>query len=143
MIHPVIHVSQLRQALPPATEACQELPQATQAKPEPVRMLETKLYQRGGETRTPVRVQWRDQPAELATWEDQNELIHLFPAAPAWGQAGPQPGENVTSPATATTATSTSTTATSTSKTVHSGPKETGPASRQGARVRRPNPRYT
>lgn len=32
---------------------------------------------------------------ELATWEDADALRARFPAAPAWGQAGPQEWGNV------------------------------------------------
>jgi len=92
LIHPVIHVSQLRRAVPPATEVLADLPVSTTTLPEPVKVLETRLYQRGGDTKAQVLVQWRDQPATLATWEDQHELLHRFPDAPAWGQAGSQQG---------------------------------------------------
>ena len=42
-----------------------------------------------------VRVLWDNLPASMATWEDLDELRRHFPAAPAWGQAGSQGGENV------------------------------------------------
>ena len=59
LIHPVIHVSQLRRAVPPSVKVFPELPTSTQAAPEPVQVLETCLYQRGGEARTQILVQWR------------------------------------------------------------------------------------
>ena len=37
-------------------------------------------------------------PAHLATWEDEQALKLIFPAAPASGQAGSQGGRNVTMP---------------------------------------------
>jgi hypothetical protein len=95
-IHPVIHVSQLRRALPPNTEAIQDLPAPAAPSPVPVAVLETRLYQRGGGSLPQVLVQWTGQPRSLATWEDQAELLHRFPDAPAWGQAGCQPREIVT-----------------------------------------------
>jgi hypothetical protein len=105
-IHPVIHVSQLRRAVPPSAEVLQDLPPDSALPPVPVKTLCTRLYQRGGETRTQVLVQLTDQPPSLATWEDQGELLHRFPDAPAWGQAGSQPeGYVTTSPATPSTST--------------------------------------
>ena len=32
----------------------------------------------------------------MATWEDEVDLKTQFPAVPAWGQAGPQGGRDVT-----------------------------------------------
>lgn len=133
-IHPVIHVSQLRQAVPPTVKVLTELPAPAVLLPEPVAVLETRLYHKGGAHQPQVLVQWSGQPASLATWEDQAELLHRFPEAPAWGQAGSQPPGSVTHrnlPAT----TSTSTTPT--------GPEaEVSENLGRGYRVKRPNPRY-
>lgn len=95
-IHPVIHVSQLRRAVSPKTEVLKELPAPATPRPEPVAVLETRLYQRGGEPLPQILVQWSGQLATLATWEDQGELLHRFTKAPAWGQAGSQQGGSVT-----------------------------------------------
>jgi hypothetical protein len=43
-IHPVIHVTQLRQAVPPSASVHAELPAPAAAVPEPVAVLETRLY---------------------------------------------------------------------------------------------------
>jgi transposase InsO family protein len=131
-IHPVIHVSQLRRAVPPSTEVLQDLPVDVAVQPEPTKVLETRLYQRGGETRTQVLIQWTDQPATLATWEDQSELLHHFPNAAAWGQATSQPGGNVT----------TQPSPTSTTSAQEDGPSRAEPT-RRSKRLKRPNPRYT
>lgn len=32
-------------------------------------------------------VEWRDCPPELATWEDEDDLLHRFPQFTAWEQA--------------------------------------------------------
>jgi hypothetical protein len=44
-------------------------------------------------------VQWSEWPEHLATWEDEQALKLMFPAAPAWGQAGSR-GRIVTVPVT-------------------------------------------
>jgi len=46
--------------------------------------------------RTQALVHWSTLPASLATWEDEAQLRARFPAAPAWGQAGHEGGDNVT-----------------------------------------------
>jgi hypothetical protein len=94
-------------------------------------VLETRLYKHGGGTCSQVRVQWRDQSEALATWEDQHELLHRFPDAAAWGQAGSQPGENVTDGAT-----------TSATQEPEAGTADIEPPQRRSLRERRPNPRY-
>lgn len=123
-VHPVFHVSQLRQALPPIEQVLPHLPPAAAAAPVPEDILESRVIQRGGVDVPQVRVQWTDQPSELATWEDRQELQQHFPQAPAWGQAVTQGGENVTAqvPSKPTTAAATS------------GPE-------RGQRQRRPNTR--
>jgi hypothetical protein len=131
LIHPVIHVSQLRRGVPPLTPVLTDLPASSTSPPEPVKVLETRLYKHGGGTRSQVRVQWRDQPEALATWEDQHELLHRFPDAAAWGQAGSQPGENVTDGAT-----------TSATQEPEAGTGDTEPPQRRSLRERRTNPRY-
>jgi hypothetical protein len=42
-----------------------------------------------------VPIQWSQLPAELATWEDQEVLLQLFPSTPSWGQAGLKGGGDV------------------------------------------------
>jgi len=133
-IHPVIRVSQLRRAVPPKTEVLSELLAPATPRPKPVTVLETRLYQRGWDSLPQVLVQWSGQPATLATWEDQAELLHRFPQAPAWGQAGCQPGGSVTDRDVHPSPTAPSTV------TAQEGCDQ--PVLRRGDRVRKPNPRY-
>jgi hypothetical protein len=105
---------------------------------EPVIILETRLYKKAGMSLPQVWVQWRGQPALLAMWEDQAELLHHFPDAPAWGQAGSQPGESVTYRDLGSTV-ATPTPATSPTPRP-AEQKMLGP--QRGDRIRRPNPRY-
>jgi hypothetical protein len=133
-IHPVIHVSQLRQAVPPSTEVHAELPAPAATVPEPVAVLETRLYQHGRASRPQVLIQWLGQPASLATWEDQAELLHRFPDAPAWGQAGSRPPGSVTvHDRPASSAKATSAVGLEPTAQVEMG---------RGKRVKWPNPRY-
>jgi hypothetical protein len=137
-IHLVIHVSQLRRALPPDTKVCDELLAPPVPRPEPMIVLKTRLYKKAGVSVPQVQVQWRGQPALLATWEDQAELLHHFPDAPAWGQAGSQPGESVTHHDLGSTA---ATPTPATSPTPRPA-EQMMPGPRRGERIHRPNPRY-
>lgn len=102
LIHPVVHVSLLRQAAPPtAADQVRLLPSVPEEEDavlsdEPAQVLQRRQYLRGSTVRPQVLVQWSSQPASLATWEDEIQLKARFPASPAWGQAGTEEGENVT-----------------------------------------------
>jgi transposase InsO family protein len=101
LIHPVVHVSLLRQAHPPVQEADVRLPPAVpnddQDLPpdEPLQVLQRRPYLRGSTVRSQALVQWTSMPESLATWEDEAQLRARFPGAPAWGQAGVEGGDNV------------------------------------------------
>jgi hypothetical protein len=102
LIHPVVHVSLLRQAHPPAQEADVRLPpaiaeeDAEQPPDEPFQVLQRRPYLRGATVRSQALVQWKFMPASLATWEDEAQLRAHFPRSPAWGQAVAEGGHNVT-----------------------------------------------
>lgn len=92
MIHPVIHVSQLRKALLPSVNAQPDLPELTEEDQIPVQVLRSRLSSKGAATTTQVMVQWLRSSPSPATWEDYNELGQHFPRALAWGQASSQWG---------------------------------------------------
>jgi ribosomal protein L21E len=99
MIHPVVHVSQLKKALAPAEKVQASLPTLdSEFGPlaVPHRILERRLRQRGAKLIEQVQVEWKGTSSPAITWENLEELRHKFPAAPAWGQAGSQGGRNVT-----------------------------------------------
>lgn len=99
MIHPVVHVSQLRKASEPASSKVANLPPAVEeADPVPVRVLARRLVRRGSAAVDQVKVCWSGCPTSEATWEDLERLKERYPAALAWGQAGCEGGEDVTNP---------------------------------------------
>uniref|UniRef100_A0A8R7QQL8 Chromo domain-containing protein n=1 Tax=Triticum urartu TaxID=4572 RepID=A0A8R7QQL8_TRIUA len=72
-IHPVVHVSLLKQALGATVPVSAELPPTNsvlQAEHVPTRILERKGVQKHGEHQAQVLVQWDGLPSSLATWED-------------------------------------------------------------------------
>lgn len=133
-IHPVFHVSQLKQALPPQVVAEQQLPATPDPALAPVAVLDRHLYRRGPKAVNQVLIQWEwdGLPASLATWENEAKLRHRFPSASAWGQAVPQGGKDVTTTATPSAS----------KQTVEAEAPEDqagGNGSRRGNRVKKPN----
>jgi hypothetical protein len=99
-IHPVFHVSQLKQALPPYTQVVYVFPSDIELPRVPEVILQKRLITRGVTAVPQVLVKWSQWPEDMATWEDLEALKSRFPAAPAWGQAAPQ-GEGDVSTTTA------------------------------------------
>lgn len=98
-IHLVVHVSQLKKMVTSDIPVSTTLPPTNtllQAEHQPASILEHKLIKVQGALQPRVLVQWSELPPSLATWEEPQDLQLRFPMAPAWGQAGPQEGANVT-----------------------------------------------
>lgn len=80
-IHPVFHVSQLKESVGPVSVST-ELPSVhydTLVK-EPERILERKMVNRQGRAVTMVLIKWTNQSVEEATWEYLFEIQRKFPA---------------------------------------------------------------
>lgn len=86
-IHPVFHVSQLRNALIPGTTVSPTLPTPTDVLAIPVQIVDHRWKRATTGRREQVQVQWSNSDNQDITWEDKLELQQRFPAAPAWGQA--------------------------------------------------------
>lgn len=95
-VHPVFHVSQLKQCIGQAQQVSSELPPPDALFQIPVQVLHRRVRQHETRTITQVKVQWSRGSEEQATWEDLESLRQQFPYAPAWGQAGFQ-GERIVS----------------------------------------------
>lgn len=85
-VHPVIHVSQLKQHVPPATQVSADLT-SLDSFDIPLQILDRVWRRRGGATQRMIKVRWRDSTSLLDTWEMEDHLRQRFPRAPAWGQA--------------------------------------------------------
>jgi hypothetical protein len=96
-IHPVFHVSQLKAAVSRDQVVAASLPAHTDALQIPLRVLQSRLIQKGGATVAQVKVTWSGMDESLATWEVLKALQDRFPHAPAWGQAAFQERGNVSS----------------------------------------------
>lgn len=94
-VHPVFHVSQLKEARGAPPSVLVELPaDATGSSAEVI--LDTRTCRRGANLIQQSLIQWSGLSPELATWENTAELRAKFPRAAAWGQATLQEGRNVT-----------------------------------------------
>ena len=69
-IHPVFHVSQLRQCLKPTYQVSQTLPSDVVELQYPVRVLQRRVKQVGHRAMVQVLVRWSDGDDQAATWED-------------------------------------------------------------------------
>lgn len=89
-IHPVFHVSQLKQAPGKDKPVCADLPTTDNMFQILVKILQRRMLTRGTTVVHQALIQWSHQPESLATWEDVLALKQKFPRAPAWRQAGAQ-----------------------------------------------------
>lgn len=97
-VHPVFHVSLLRQALKPGTQVFVSLPSETDVLAVPQKVLATRLRKKTNQVVTQNLIQWSNGDEASATWEDREELRARFPGAAAWGQAVSRGGGGVRVP---------------------------------------------
>jgi len=99
LIHPVFHVSQLKQFHPDYTPVFSSLPVLTDlqaAAAQPQRILQRCMVKKGNNAVTQVLVSWTGLPSSSTTRKDYNVIKLRFPEAPAWGQAATSAGGVVT-----------------------------------------------
>jgi hypothetical protein len=98
-IHPVFHVSQLKDFVPDHTPVFHELPKVVEldlvdAAPEAI--LDRRLVKKGNTAIPQGLIKWKFIDADAATWEDLTVLRSRFPTFDAWGQASAPEGGSVT-----------------------------------------------
>lgn len=101
-IHPVVHVSQLKQQVPASAvveDSLEQLPTDPTASVCPVKFSDSRLLTKGSSCLHQIQVQWSSMPAYLHTWEEVDDLRRRYPGSPAWGQAAFQGGAAVRSKA--------------------------------------------
>jgi hypothetical protein len=98
-IHPVVHVSQLKQAIKSSDPVSTELPSyyiTDYDSVQPCAVLAERFVKKGNKMVPQVKIQWQGLPPTCATWEHLFAVVEAFPSAPAWGQAGSSGGGIVT-----------------------------------------------
>lgn len=98
MIHPVIHVSQLKKFVPHNKVEAVDLPNDPPDFQAPEHILDRRYRVLGSSSIQEGLVRWSGMSDSLATWENLHDLRRRFPNAPAWGQAGSEGERNVTNP---------------------------------------------
>lgn len=82
VIHPVFHVSQLKQHIPNFAPVFTELPPAAFSEvlpPNPESILDRRLVKKGASAVTQVLIKWTGLPTEMSSWEDYNVIKTMFP----------------------------------------------------------------
>ncbi|RVW63788.1 Transposon Tf2-2 polyprotein [Vitis vinifera] len=81
-IHPIFHVSLLKNFVGELAEPSQELPPVNEEGVvilEPQHILDTRWVQRGNKFEEENLIQWKHLPVEDATWETNQSLLERFP----------------------------------------------------------------
>lgn len=96
LVHPVFHVSQLKQHVPSnipvfSTLPCPPVLDAAEVVPEEI--LDWRLVKKGNAAQVQVLIKWSALPVDHATWEDYDVVKARFPSATDWGQAVSSAGE--------------------------------------------------
>jgi len=85
LVHPVFHVSQLKQAIgnQPVSSS---LPSTSASLAIPERILQRRVSA-GDRPALQGLIKWSGLPVSLATWENLESLRQRFPMAPTWGKS--------------------------------------------------------
>jgi hypothetical protein len=95
-IHNVFHVSLLKPVKGMGSVPYIPLPTDDISMQSPERVLDRRATTRNNRLYHQLLVQWSGSSPELATWEDEDDLLRQFPQFTAWGQAVANGGGNVT-----------------------------------------------
>jgi len=93
LVHPIFHVSQLKQMVGDHQPVTADLPDPLFQWSVPEAILQRRSINRGMSRVSQVLIKWSHVPASLATWEDAEALRQQFPNAAVWGHpASPEGG---------------------------------------------------
>lgn len=95
LVHPLFHVSPLKQQLPDHTPVFTILPEPPDLTVPGVILeetLERRPLKKGNYAHLQLLIRLATVPAASATWDDFEVLKARYPHAPAWGHAGSQGG---------------------------------------------------
>jgi len=95
-VHPVFHVSLLKKVTGTVTPSISPLPQDIPDLQIPEQVLDERMTSRSNCLLRQLLIKWRHVPPTLATWEDEDEIIRLYPDFTVWGEAVSKDGGDVT-----------------------------------------------
>jgi hypothetical protein len=98
-IHPVFHVSQLKEFVPDHTPVFHDLSKIVEldlVETIPEAILDQRLVKKGSSAIPQGLIKWKDIDADAATWEYISVIKARYPDFSAWGQAPALEGGNVT-----------------------------------------------
>jgi hypothetical protein len=95
LVHPVFHVSQLKQAVGSKYPVTPVVPDGMLHMQVPEKVLQRRLVARSKKSVMQVLVKWSSLSESLATWEDLEAVRQHFPLAPAWRQPASKGGGSV------------------------------------------------
>lgn len=86
-IHPVFHVSLLKKVTGTLPPLISTLPTDISVVQVPELVLDNRLKNKNNRVVRQLLIKWSGMPAEMATWEDEDEVRTLLPDASACGKA--------------------------------------------------------
>ena len=86
-IHPVFHASLLKKVTGNVDVPFSPLLLDISSQQQPEMVLDCRVCTKSRRTYYQLLVKWSGWPPELATWEDEDELLRMFLEFMAWGQA--------------------------------------------------------
>jgi hypothetical protein len=95
-VHPIFHVSQLKEHVPDHTPVYTDLPSSVELdllEVLPEEILDRRLVKRGNAALVQILVKWTTLQVAMATWENESTLRARYSAAPVWGHPGSQVGD--------------------------------------------------
>ena len=95
-VHPVFHVSLLKKVTGMTDIVPTPLPPEIPKLQIPEAALDRRVSTRSNRLHRQLLIKWTGLPPELATWEDEDDMLLRFPDVSAWGQAAAKGGGDVT-----------------------------------------------
>jgi len=91
-VHPVFHVSLLKKVIGMTDIVPTPLPPEIPKQQIPEAALDRRVSTRSNRLHRQLLIKWYGLPPELATWEDEDDMLLRFPDVSAWGQAATKGG---------------------------------------------------
>lgn len=78
-VHPVFHLSLLKKVTGNVMPEHSPLPPDIPDVQVPEQVLDERMYPRSNRLHRQLLIKWRDSPPALATWENEDDIVRLYP----------------------------------------------------------------